>query len=73
MKGLKLKMTIRNKFAQKIYNYIYCHSGQTILIKDIAEEVGFCQKTVTKYVQWLERRELIQRVGKKFYIPGYEY
>lgn len=61
-------MTFRNKFIQKIYQYIYIRDGQTILIKDIIEETGISRGTVFKYIRWLERRELIERRGKVFNI-----
>lgn len=57
---------IRNKFANKIYRYIYIHSGETILIKDIIETTGISKATVHKYLNWLIRRNLIKRNGKKF-------
>ena len=61
-------MTIRNKYAHKIYHYIYCNDGQTILIKDIISETQISKPTVHKYLKWLERRNLIRRAGKRFYI-----
>ena len=59
-------MTIHNKFADKLYKYIYRHDGETILIKDMIEETGVSRATTFKYIKWLERRELIFREGKKF-------
>jgi len=69
MKG-KIKMTIRNKYAQKIFNYIYRHRDETILIKDIITETGFCKVTVHKYINWLIKRDLIIKNGKKFSVPN---
>ena len=63
-------MTIRNKFAQRIFNYIYRHREETILIKDIIEETGISKATVHKYIKWLIRRELITKNGKKFSVPN---
>lgn len=57
--------SIRNKFANKIYRYIYIHSGETILVKDIIEFTGISKATVHKYLKWLIRRNLIKRNGKK--------
>jgi len=59
-------MQFHNKFIQSIYKYIYVHSGQTILIKDIAAETGISQPTIRKYIRWLQRRELITKKGKNF-------
>lgn len=59
-------MTFRNKFVDKIYKYIYRHSGETILIKDIIEETGLSKATVHKYLKWLIRRQYVIKNGKKF-------
>ena len=59
-------MTFVNKYADRIYKYIYIHSGETILIKDIIEWTGFSRKTVFKYIKWLLRRNLITKNGKYF-------
>lgn len=61
-------VTFFNKYLNKIYKYIYIHDTETILIKDIVLETGYSEKTVIKYVKWLERRDLIKKVGKKFFI-----
>ena len=59
-------MTILNKYADKIYKYIYIHDGETILIKDIIEWTGISRGTVFKYIKWLLRRNLIIKDGKNF-------
>ena len=59
-------MQFHNKFIQTIYKYLYVHSGQTILIKDISAETGISQPTIRKYLKWLQRRGLITRQGKFF-------
>jgi len=61
-------ITIKNKYAAKVYKYIYIHDGETILNKDIMEFTGFCQDTVIKYIHWLEKRELILKRGKHYEI-----
>lgn len=61
-------MRFFNGNIEKIYQYIYVHDGETILIKDIVAETGISTPTVIKWVRWLERRELIQKNGKKFKI-----
>lgn len=61
-------MKFVNKYADKIYKYIYIHDGQTLLRKDIARDVGFTEKTVLKYINWLIRRGYIKKTGKHFEI-----
>lgn len=61
-------MKIRNPYAQIIYQYIYRNDGQTILQIDMAEETGISRPTIRKYLKWLERRQLIKKTGKKFFI-----
>lgn len=61
-------MTFFNKKLERIYKYIYIHDGETLLLKNIAEETGTSRPTVNKYLRWLERRELIKRTGKFFEI-----
>lgn len=62
--------TFRNKYAQKIYRYIYLHDGETLLIKDIAAELQLAKGTIYKYLKYLSRREVIRRDGKKFFIQN---
>lgn len=59
-------INFRNKFAQKIYKYIYIHDGETILLKNMARDTGICDKTCRKYVKWFERRGLIKKTGKTY-------
>lgn len=59
-------MTFFNRFITKIYNYIYFHRGETLLIKDIVADTGISKPTVIKYIKWLQRRDLIKKTGKKF-------
>lgn len=61
-------MTFFNKKLERIYKYIYIHDGETLLLKNIAEETNTSRPTVNKYLRWLERRELIKRTGKFFEI-----
>lgn len=57
-----------NKFANKIYKYIYIHDGETLLLKDMEVELGICRKTIAKYIKWLDRRGYIKKTGKRFTI-----
>lgn len=57
-----------NKFANKIYKYIYIHDGETLLYQDMAKELGICRKTISKYVKWLDRRGYIKKIGKRLEI-----
>lgn len=61
-------MKFFNKHLDKIYKYLYIHDGETLLLKNIAAEINTSRPTLNKYLKWLERRELIQREGKKFKI-----
>lgn len=61
-------MNFVNKYADKVFKYIYRHDGETILIKDIIEETGLAKGTVHKYIKWLLRRNLIIKNGKKISI-----
>lgn len=61
-------MYFRNSYLHAVYKYIYIHDDETILLKDMAEETGICDKTCRKYIKWLERRELIKKDGKHFKI-----
>lgn len=55
-----------SKFVKSVYVYIKRHDGQTILLKDIMDELGTTYPTVINCVRWLIDRDLIRRVGKKF-------
>lgn len=59
-------MHLPHKFLRNIYKYIYIHSGQTILIKDICEATGYSKPTVIKYIRWLMERDIIKKSGKHF-------
>lgn len=48
-----------------VYEYIKTHDGQTILVKDIAEDTWQSQWTVSRALKWLEERNIIVREGKK--------
>lgn len=61
-------LTFRNKFAQKVYKYLYIHNDETILLKDMASEIGICDKTCRKYIRMFERRGYIKKTGKHFEI-----
>lgn len=61
-------MKFFNPYLDKIYKYIYIHDGQTLLLKDIAKDLSITQPTARKYIKWLARRDLIKKVGKKYYI-----
>lgn len=59
-------MHLPHKFLRNIYKYIYIHSGQTILIKDICKATGYSKPTVIKYIRWLTERDIIKKSGKHF-------
>ena len=61
-------MKFVNHYVDRIYKYLYRHDGETILLKDLVTEVGFCDKTIRKYLKWLVRREYIKKDGKKISI-----
>lgn len=54
-----------SKFNRSVYTYIKRHDGQTILMKDIMNELGVSYPTVRRCLRWLVDRELISRTGKK--------
>lgn len=59
-------MHLPHKFLRNIYKYIYIHSNETILIKDICKYTGYSKPTVIKYVKWLQERDIIKKTGKHF-------
>lgn len=61
-------MRFFNWRLERIYKYIYIHSGETILKKDICTTLNLCKPTVNKWIKWLKKRELIKVEGKKFEI-----
>lgn len=61
-------MRFFNKYIDRIYRYIELRDGQTILIKDIAEDLDTTVVTVRKYLKWLTKRKLIKKTGKRFEI-----
>ena len=65
-------MNFYNKNAKKVYKYIYIHDDETILQADIADETGLTRQTVSKYIKWLQKRNLITVTGKHFKINSME-
>lgn len=61
-------LTFRNKFAQRVYKYLYIHDDETILLKDMAAEIGICDKTCRKYIRQFVKREYIKKNGKHYTI-----
>lgn len=61
-------MRFFNRWIDSIYRYIEVHDGETLLIKDIARDIGTTVVTVRKYLKWLTRRDLVKRTGKRFSI-----
>ncbi len=61
-------MKFVNRFADKIYKYIYIHDQETILLKNICRDLNICEPTVRKYIRWLEKRGYIKKDGKYFEI-----
>ncbi len=53
--------------ARVLYSYIKTHSGQTILIKDIVNDTGMTNKTISKKIALLSENGFIRREGKKFF------
>lgn len=49
-----------------VWNYILQHDGETLLRKNISRDTGVSVTTVTRDIQWLERRQFIRREGKNF-------
>lgn len=49
-----------------VWNYILQHDGETLLRKNISRDTGVGISTVTRDIQWLERRQFIKRDGKNF-------
>lgn len=58
-------MKFFNKKLERLYKYLYIHSGQTILMQDIVDEIQVSAPTIRRFLKWLEARELIKRTGKK--------
>jgi Mn-dependent DtxR family transcriptional regulator len=65
------KMRFPNSYLNRIYKYLYINDGQTILLQDIAEDLNISRPTIRKYLKWLERRNIIERMGKKITILQY--
>lgn len=61
-------MRFINKYADKVYRYLYRHDGETLLLKNIARDTEISRPTVRKYLRWLERRGYIKKDGKQFSI-----
>lgn len=61
-------MDTLDALTRVILQYIRTRSGQTILIKNIAEETAISPKTISKKIKFLEENGYIKREGKNFYI-----
>lgn len=61
-------MRFRNKIIDKIYKYIYINDGQLFIQTEMEKDLGINRKTIAKYLKWLEKRELIKKVGKRIFI-----
>ncbi len=61
-------MRFVNKFADRVYKYLYIHDQETLLLKDIARDTGICDTTCRKYIRWLEKRGYIKKNGKYYEI-----
>lgn len=61
-------MRFVNRFADRIYKYIYIHDDEFLLLKKMSEDLKICQPTLRKYIRWLERRGYIEKKGKHFKI-----
>lgn len=51
-----------------LFDYIKNHSGQTILIKDIVNDTGITNKTISKKIALLVENGFVRRDGKKFFV-----
>ncbi len=60
---MKLNLTQR-----VILNFLKDHDGQTVLLKDIAEELGITRQTVTTHIKKMTESNIIDRDGKKFVV-----
>ncbi len=61
-------MRFVNKFADKVYKYIYIHDGETLLLKNMERDLQISRPTIRKYIRWLVRRGYIKKDGKQFEI-----
>lgn len=60
-----MTISFPNPIIARIYRYIKLNDGQNILYKDIMEELNISYPTIRKYIAWLERRDLIEKSGKR--------
>lgn len=61
-------MRFVNKFADRVYKYLYRHDNETLLLKNIARDTDMSIKTCRKYINWLVRRGYIKKDGKHYEI-----
>lgn len=59
-------------FTVAIENYIKARNGQTILVKDMADDTKISPKTLKKKISVLIENGLIKKEGKKFFYVGSE-
>lgn len=57
-----------NLTQRAILNFLKDHDGQTVLMNDIAENLGITRQTVTTHIKKMTEGNIIDRDGKKFVI-----
>lgn len=61
-------MAWRDIYTMSVYRYIKEHDGQTILLRDIMEELNITYPTVRDRIKKLIQMKKIQKTGRKFKI-----
>lgn len=61
-------MAWRDIYSRAVYMYIKEHNGQTILLRDIMEELNITYPTVRDRIRKLIKLGKIQKNGRKFKI-----
>lgn len=57
-----------NSRLRTLYHFLQFHDGETLLLKDICEEVTSSEKTVRKNIKWLISHNLIKKTGKRYFL-----
>lgn len=61
-------MVWRDIYTKGVYTYIKEHNGQTILLRDIMEELNITYPTIRDRVKKLIKMGRIEKNGRKFKI-----
>lgn len=51
-----------------VFRYLKLHDGETLLVKNIARDIGCGTWTVSRDLKWLQKRGIIRREGKNIWI-----